>query len=402
MDSEIARRSILVDTGLKLKVRDRHRSHFATSVGSFSVTNRGCVVKRFCVKFFLGVCLIARSTLLWADLPDAVTFGVVIERGDVGAAKKWLEAGLNPNFIGDRIGTGLMIGAWEGNIEMMEVFLAHGASISFTNRYNEQAIQLAAWKGQKHAVEWLIDHGAGINREGREWNALHYAAFAGHADLVKDLVSWGGDINARTTNGSTVLMMAAREGHENIASYLLEEGADPRARNDASETALIWAMRHNNLKIAKLVSDQQEFAQAAQAEPESFGPAVRSQPMPDDVASLLKQIEAAELASLPSADLKKRFQLALEKHRREKAARATASANMVTGMIVRAKRGAVGQEQVELVYGNAEKADGDDPKAAQKARVAELVRELRLAEIQGRPTEDLRDELYQASEGLAD
>ena len=72
----------------------------------------------------LGLALLAAPALTSAAAPDPVKFGVAIEVGDTRSAKAWLEEGLDPNFLADRIGTGLMIAAWEGNIAMMELFVS--------------------------------------------------------------------------------------------------------------------------------------------------------------------------------------------------------------------------------------------------------------------------------------
>jgi hypothetical protein len=78
-------------------------------------------------------------------LPDPIRFSIVIELGDVAAAREWLDAGLPPDFEGNVIGTGLMIGAWEGNIPMMELFVSRGADINKANASGEQALLLTAW-----------------------------------------------------------------------------------------------------------------------------------------------------------------------------------------------------------------------------------------------------------------
>ena len=160
-----------------------------------------------------------------AELPDAVTFGIRVEQGDLATVEAWLADGLDPDFESERIGTGLMIAAWHGNIPMMELFVKRGANVNRTNRFKEQALMLAVWKGRRDAAVWLIEHGARINRSGNEWSALHYAAFAGHTDLARLLIEKKADVNAKSTNGSTVLMMAAREGREKIAAMLIESGA---------------------------------------------------------------------------------------------------------------------------------------------------------------------------------
>ena len=72
-------------------------------------------------------CALAASAA-WAALPGPVDFGVAVERGDKRTVAKWLEEGLPADFQADRIGTGLMIAAWNGDIEMMALFISHGAN----------------------------------------------------------------------------------------------------------------------------------------------------------------------------------------------------------------------------------------------------------------------------------
>ncbi|MBI2960398.1 MAG: ankyrin repeat domain-containing protein, partial [Betaproteobacteria bacterium] len=156
-----------------------------------------------------------------AELPDPVRFGVRMELGDVAQAREWLDAGLPPDFVGDRIGTGLMIAAWEGNIALMELFVARGADVNKTNAAGEQALLHAAWRGKLDAVKWLLAHGARLNRGPLQWSALHYAVFAGYEEVAEYLIGRGADINARSTNGSSVLMMAAYEGREELARKLV-------------------------------------------------------------------------------------------------------------------------------------------------------------------------------------
>ena len=196
-------------------------------------------------------------------LPDAVRFGIIMEMGDVDQAREWLEQGLSPDFVADRIGTGLMIAARESNLAMMELFVARGADVNMTNALGEDALMHAAWRGKLEAVQWLAAHGARINRGPKQWTALHYAAFAGHEVVARYLVARGADINARSTNGSSVLMMAVYEGREPVVRQLLALGADRSAKNEYGEGALEWAFKHKHLTIARLVGDAQEFAAAA-------------------------------------------------------------------------------------------------------------------------------------------
>lgn len=230
-------------------------------------------------KLLLPCLLIAMSATPPAradTLPDAVGFRVAMELGAVERAREWLAAGMNPDFRGDLLGNGLMIGAWEGNIALMDLFLAHGVDVNGVNANGEQAIALAAWRGHKTAVEWLLSHGAQVNAPAWQWGALHYASFAGHEDLVELLLARGADINARAPNGSTPLMVAIYDGHPAIAKRLLKDGARPDLKNDRGDGALEWAMRFGQTAIARELVSREEFAQVAAQPKESWGKDTRS------------------------------------------------------------------------------------------------------------------------------
>ncbi|MDD5296323.1 MAG: ankyrin repeat domain-containing protein [Rhodocyclaceae bacterium] len=337
-----------------------------------------------------------------AGLPDSTRFTVVLELGNVAQAQEWLEEGLPPDFVGDRIGTGLMIGAWEGNVPMMELFVRHGARVDQTNALGEQALQLAAWQGRTEAVRWLLDHGASLNRQGKQWSALHYAAFAGHTELVRLLLARGADVNAQAPNQSSVLMMAVREGHEDTVQDLLKAGADPRPANDWGDTALTWAMRYNNLKIAKMVSSAAEFAQAVKAPPEVFGTPVRSAPAPAEVSEILRQIRIARAQGQNVDDLEQALFAMAAKLRAEAAVpRPKRAPNALYITARKPGTGAGEGERAELSYGAPDSHPGTGKAGTLAASsgagdVSEILQRMRRAQAEGKPVDDLRQALLDA------
>jgi hypothetical protein len=297
-----------------------------------------------------GACLTAAAH---AQLPDPVRFGNAIEAGHIGAVREWLDEGLDPNFMADRIGTGLMIAAWEGNIAMMELFVSRGADVNRLNDTREQALLFAAWRGRLEAVNWLLDRGAQLNRRGLQWSALHYAAFAGHEEVVKALLARGADINARSTNGSSALMMAAREGREGVAEVLLGRGADPSVVNDRGEDALAWAMRYDNPRIARMVSSPERFADAARRGKEAFGPPTRSQTAPERIDALFREMRAAESEGRLTDDLRDAYfaaVAALERPVPPPPAAEPARREPPKALEITARREAPGEESAVLMY----------------------------------------------------
>lgn len=306
-----------------------------------------------CLKAFAGLLLLAAVALpvRAAGLPDAARFSNAIEQGDIAQAREWLDNGLPPDFEGKAIGTGIMIGAWEGNIAMMDLFVSRGADINKANSLGEQALQHAAWRGHLPVVRWLVERGARINREGQEWAALHYAAFAGHADVVSYLLERGADVNALSTNGSTPLMMAAREGKESIAKALLAAGARRDIVNEQGEDALRWAMRHNNLSIARSIAGSEAFAVAATRPPVSWGPPVRSQAVPDRADSLMAQARRMEAEGRRDEALRI-YRAALAAIRQADASRKPGQAppRVATGMVISARRGKPDAQSASLSF----------------------------------------------------
>jgi hypothetical protein len=321
-----------------------------------------------------------------AELPDAARFSVVLELGDVATAKRWLDEGLDPNFEGHLIGTGLMIGAWEGNLPLMELFLARGADIHRVNRFGETALMLAAWKNRREAMQWLLARGAQPNRPEREWTALHYASFAGHAELVDKLLAAGADVNARSTNGSTVVMMAAREGRADIAKRLLAAGANPALKNDFGDDAVAWAMRQGNYDIAKTFTSAANFAELARLAAQERSRPQRSLPAPDAVEELLRMARLAEARGKRDEALAA-YRKALAELKAQEAkvgaggtAKQTAPAGKAPqALVIRARRTEPARQTMSFSY------TGKD-----EAGIDSLLEQARAAEAAGRRQEALR------------
>jgi len=283
-------------------------------------------------------------------LPDPVQFGIAIERGDVKTARAWLDEGLPPDFLADRIGTGLMIASWEGNIEMMELFVSRGANVNRATVNGEQALMFAAWRGHLEAARWLLARGAQLNRRGLEWSALHYAVFAGHEKVAQFLIERGADLNARSTNGSTPLMMAAREGREALAKMLLGLGADASITNDQGDDAFTWAMRNRHPHIAKVLGSPERLAAAARA-PESFGPQTRSEPIPTRIDELIREMRRAAAEGRLTPELQGAYLVAVRELRQSQAAAADAARQEAPKALeIRARRGEPGREQAVILY----------------------------------------------------
>lgn len=298
------------------------------------------------------------------DLPNPTRFSISMELGDLGQATAWLDAGLPVDFMGSRIGSGLMIGAWEGNFDLMRLFISRGADINQMNGNGETPLVLAAWRGNLDAAKWLIERGARINTpHPRQWSALHYAVFAGHAEVADFLIAQGADIDALSTNGSSVLMMAIYEGRQDLARMLIEKGADRTVRNDWGDGALEWSMRYNHLNIARMLTNPEEFNIAVSQPREKWGTANRSLRTSRELEQLLDMREKLVERGMATEAIDKRIAAERVRIVRAEFDRQPAAARAQT-LEITASRKKPQEQSAQIIYDNKGKAVGYKAPAA--------------------------------------
>ncbi|MDB5871528.1 MAG: putative ankyrin repeat harboring protein [Ramlibacter sp.] len=93
------------------------------------------------------------------------------------------------------------------------------------------------------------------------WTPLHYAATGGHLAIIELLLENHAYIDAESPNGTTALMMAAHYGSPAAVKLLLEAGADPTLKNQLGLTAIDFAQRANRPDAAGMIAAQVRSAQ---------------------------------------------------------------------------------------------------------------------------------------------
>lgn len=157
---------------------------------------------------------------------DGVEFRGAVDRGDVDKVDEMLTAGVNPNYKPD----------------------APEASWS--------VLMLAANSGRAPLIDKLSKGGRMPKVEDRDphgFQALMLAAYQGHVEIVKILLSKSADVNAKNDKGETPLMMAAAEGHKEVVASLLEAKANPDAVDSNEMSAIEKAARWGRSECLKLL-----------------------------------------------------------------------------------------------------------------------------------------------------
>lgn len=163
---------------------------------------------------------------------------------DAPAIKALMRRGLDPNLIEAARGdTGLILALREDSMAVFDVLV------------NARGIELDARSRNGDTALMLAAYKgnkpavATLLEKGAEpnkpgWTALHYAASIGNNDIVQMLLEKAAYIDAESPNKTTPIMMAARGGHILTVKLLLDEGADASLKNDLGMSAIDFAQKN--------------------------------------------------------------------------------------------------------------------------------------------------------------
>ena len=121
-------------------------------------------------------------------------------------------------------------------------------------RANAQGDDLinAAKNGDLPRVKALLAAKADVNAKSDDgFTALMMASEEGRLDVVQALLAGNADANAKTAKGATALMMASLNGDPKIVRALLAAKADVNATAEGGATALIAASVKGNLEVVR-------------------------------------------------------------------------------------------------------------------------------------------------------
>ena len=139
----------------------------------------------------------------------------------------------------------------------LRCLIENGADVNGVNKVKHTPLMIAAIRGHINALTLLIKHGADVDLQDSDgYKALHFAVYGSDisSEIFSCLIGIGADVNARTNNGVTPLMIAAEEGHINAVTSLVKCGANVHLQDKDGQTALHHAMQSPQTSICEVLS----------------------------------------------------------------------------------------------------------------------------------------------------
>lgn len=123
-----------------------------------------------------------------------------------------------------------------------------------TNENGDTFLIAASRQGSLKIVKSLIGYGADINAKNNDGRTA--LMLTSNLEIAKLLIDSGADVNAKNNNGGTALTRAVYWDKLEVAKLLIDNGADVNAKDDEfGQTALTQAVNWDRLEIAKLLID---------------------------------------------------------------------------------------------------------------------------------------------------
>jgi ankyrin repeat protein len=149
--------------------------------------------------------------------------------------------------------------AQSGDLDRLRSVLEENRSFaSMPDEEGYTPLHYAAYFGHLEAARYLLSIGAeltAITLDPLRSHPLHAAASSGHAKVAAVLLDAGADPNAEQTGQWTPLHSAAAGGHAEIVTMLLQRGADPDRRSASGATPKDLAQERGHANCVEALPD---------------------------------------------------------------------------------------------------------------------------------------------------
>ncbi len=175
--------------------------------------------------------------------------------GQLAAVERILGLGADPRKVNGVGRDALISASSKGFEEVARMLLGRGADTAIRDAEGWGALSIAAYNGHAGTVSLL----AGGATPAELDDALLLASFSGDAKVIDTLLGQGANINARSPESKTPLMIASEAGRLDAVRVLLQNQANPYAVDLNNQTAANLAMAAGHEEVSSLITDPEKW-----------------------------------------------------------------------------------------------------------------------------------------------
>ncbi|MES2462897.1 MAG: ankyrin repeat domain-containing protein [Armatimonadota bacterium] len=171
---------------------------------------------------------------------------------DIETVRNLLASGAAVNETGDYGWTALMLAVKYKQLEIVRLLMAHSADTELYNSHGKAALHHAIDGDDAASALALLQGGTSpdlplrnripsLHTPDESIAPLVQATILGKTEVLRLLIEFGAEVNARNTSGETVLIIALRRGKRRVAKLLIQQEADVNAMTHDGTTPLMLA-----------------------------------------------------------------------------------------------------------------------------------------------------------------
>ncbi len=188
----------------------------------------------------------------WANAGSYEDFFTAIKQDNPAGVTSLLSRGFDPNTVDPEGLPGLYVALRDGSVKTARVLIDSPKTNVEVRTAQDESPLMMA------ALKGHLDLVKKLLARDADvnkpgWAPLHYAATGGHLQIMELLLEQHAFIDAQSPNGTTPLMMAAHYGSPAAVKLLLEAGADATMKNQLGMSAVDFANRANRKDAAELI-----------------------------------------------------------------------------------------------------------------------------------------------------
>ncbi len=138
-------------------------------------------------------------------------------------------------------------------VQAEKILVTQPENANTINKDGYTPLILAAYHGNYEVVQVLLKYVSSIDTSSNNGTALMAATVKGHASIVALLLSHDADPDHKDGNGNTALLYTSMFSSNKIAKLLLEAKADPSIKDKRGMNALDYAQVTKNEQLVTLL-----------------------------------------------------------------------------------------------------------------------------------------------------